>query len=83
MNELIKLQKYIMLRNGIEIQIDEEMAINIETDLCQNTTLQFIKVAGELLNVRTIDGIFSAKTIAAARRRKQGLPEDKKENLNL
>ena len=84
MNEITKQQKCIVLRNRIVIWIDEDIAKSIKADLCNsNGNIQFIEVAGELLNVQTIDGIFKDSTINTWERQKKGLASDKKVKLNL
>jgi len=70
--QITKIQKCILLRQDIEIWIDEEKANQIQTLLAGSFNGRFIKVEDRIVNVADISGIFSARDLEDLKRRKLG-----------
>src|SRR3990167_2572302 len=72
MNELSKNLLAIVMRNGVEIWLEEERANNIMTALAAGGGTKFVKVGGEFINTADVLGIFTPETMEANTRRKNG-----------
>ena len=78
-----KIQKCLMVRNGIDIWIDEDKSNAIKIDMLKNFDNNFIEVEGNMINIKDIIGIFSNSLVIDLERRKAGNSRDEKEILNL
>ena len=72
MTEITKKQECIFIRNGIEIWVDEDKAVQIKTDLLQGIANNFIKAGNRIINVKEIVGIFNPDDLEDLKRRKNG-----------
>ena len=72
MNEITTKTKCILLRNGIEIWIDNDQAEKISQLISVAKENKLIDIEGETISVNSIDGIFSADKIYEQRKRKAG-----------
>lgn len=61
-----------MMRNKVEIWIEEERIDNLKTLLMNVTQHKFLDVGGEVINTADITGIFSPETMQDVTRRKNG-----------
>ena len=78
-----KIQKCLMVRNGIDIWIDEDKSNAIKIYMLKNFDNNFIEVEGNMINIKDIIGIFSNSLVIDLERRKAGNSRDEKEILNL
>lgn len=62
---------YVVLRNGVEIPVDEELAIQFQRDLIENPK-GFYKFNGQLINAADVTGIFNPETVENLTRHKNG-----------
>jgi hypothetical protein len=69
---LAKRQNCIVMRNGIEIWIDEEKRGPLSDILLSLSSHKFIKYDGRLINSADLTGIFSPDDMADLTRRKNG-----------
>jgi hypothetical protein len=69
MSELLKPQKIIVMRNGIEIWIDEEKFNQKEEAL---KTERFIKIGENIINTADIMAVVSPNVLEETTRRKNG-----------
>ena len=67
----------IVLRNGIEVWIEEDMVKNLQRILGSDKGSKFIEISGETINTADITGIFSAQAMEDIVRRKNGQWKDK------
>lgn len=74
MNEITKIQKCLMIRNEIEIWLDEEKWKRLEKVLSmdKNGLPKFINIEGRFVNVVDIVGIFKPQDLEDLKRRKNG-----------
>ena len=71
MNELAKKLMCIVLRNGIEIWIDEERAKTFQQVLSK-TSLKFIDLDNQTINIADVTGVFTPQSMEDFKRRKNG-----------
>lgn len=71
-NELAKKQMCIYIRNGIEIWLDEEKALQFGEDLNNESAGKFNTINGQVINSADIVGIFTPENMDDLKRRKQG-----------
>lgn len=72
MTQLVKIQRCLIMRNGLEIWIDEEKAEIIGNDLVKGQLKGILKIEGRYLNTVDIIGIFTAEDVSDLTCRKNG-----------
>ena len=72
MNELTKSLRCIVMRNGIEVWIEDEKLENLKKVLLSSDKHSFIEVEGKILNTADISGVFSPQDLEEMTRRKNG-----------
>lgn len=70
--EIAKKQKCVLLRNDIEIWIDEDQSSRLIAVLDNRQSSQFIELQGQLINRSDVTGIFTAEKMEEKTRRKNG-----------
>lgn len=71
-NKLSKSLVCVVIRNGIEIWVEKDRAIYLETLLTQKDAPQFITYDGQMINKADITGIFTAEVMEEKTRRRNG-----------
>ena len=71
MNDLTKQLMCVVMRNGVELWLEDDRAVKLKLLLVEGKT-QFIEYDGELLNRADIVGVFKAPTMEELIRRKNG-----------
>lgn len=72
MNELSKIQYCIIMRNGMQIWVDQEKAEKLQNALAKITESKFINFENKTLNSADITGVFPAKDMDEYIRIKRG-----------
>ena len=72
MNEITKKLYCVVIRNGIEIWVDDSFAERFKTALTKLTGHTFIPFEDRILNTADITGIFNAEDMDEFKRRKNG-----------
>jgi hypothetical protein len=80
MNELTKGQSCILLRNGMQVWIDNDKAEKLQVILQDITESKFIKFEDKTLNTADITGVFTAFDLEEFNRIKNGEWKCKKGN---
>lgn len=62
----------ILMRTGVEVWVTKEQSERILADIERNPGGRFIRVAGEVLNIKDISGIHTAEAIENRNRRRNG-----------
>lgn len=71
-NQLSKIQFCVVMRNGIELWIDEDKAKNLQRALRELNASKFIDFGIHSINTADIVGLFTAEDLDAHTRRKNG-----------
>ena len=69
MNELTKNLMCVVMRDGIEIWIDEDKVDALQKMLEKN---RFVRIGKQVINVADVSGVYEAKTMEEKTRRKNG-----------
>lgn len=70
--ELSKNLKCILLKNKIEIWLEEDRINNLKRILSEAKDTKFIEIDGQLVNIFEISGIYDANKMQEYTRRKNG-----------
>jgi hypothetical protein len=79
-NEITKNLQCIVLRNGVEIWIEEDRIVSFKQMLLTLKENKLVSIDGEFINTADIVGILDAKTVEDSTRRKNGQWKDKNGN---
>jgi len=72
MNKLTKKQMCLVMRNGIEILIDEDKTENFKKILLNTKEHKFIGIDENIINTADLSGLFSPLVMEEKIRRKRG-----------
>ncbi len=72
MNEISKKLYCVVIRNGIEIWVDESFAERLKFALAKLSGHSFVPFENRILNTADITGVFTAEDMEEYRRRKNG-----------
>ena len=62
----------IVLRNGLELWLEEEAVRNLKKVLTHSSQSKFVEICNEVINTADITGIFTPQTMDEFKRRKNG-----------
>lgn len=71
-NEITRKQKCILLRNGVEIWVDEETAIEFECDWVSQQVHGAVSIGGRTINTVDVSGVFLPEDLDVVKRQKRG-----------